>query len=76
MIYNPLYLPCGAEASFDYSSGISYRCEACGAVVGSVGQPRDCSEEAAKWEAYKSAGLWRWNYDTGEPEALKVKAKR
>lgn len=35
-------LPCGGVAIFDHSSGISYRCDTCFAVVGSIGMPRDC----------------------------------
>jgi hypothetical protein len=61
-----MHLPCGGVAEFDHSSGISYRCEMCGAVVGSMGQPRSCQEEAKKWEAYESAGMWKWDYNIGE----------
>jgi hypothetical protein len=70
-----MYLPCGGEANFDHSSGISYRCEMCLAVVGSVGQPRSCREEALKWEAYEKAGMWRWDYDKGESRAVDSKCK-
>ena len=45
---NPLYklpqMPCGGTPIFDESSGISYRCDVCFAVIGSIGQPRDCVE--------------------------------
>lgn len=61
-----MYLPCGGVAYFDESSSISYRCEMCNAVVGSVGQPRSCREEADKWDAYTKAGMWRWDYLTGQ----------
>jgi hypothetical protein len=37
-------LLCGATAYFDEGSGISYRCETCMAVVGSIGMPRACKE--------------------------------
>lgn len=37
-------LLCGASASFDYSSGIAYRCNECGAVLGSIGMPRECKD--------------------------------
>jgi len=37
-------LLCGNLAYFDEDSGIAYRCETCGAVVGSVGMPRLCKE--------------------------------
>jgi hypothetical protein len=68
-----MYLPCGGEANFDYSSGISYRCEMCNAVIGSVGQPRRCQEEADKWAAYEKAGMWKWDYSKGEPANIKAK---
>lgn len=67
-----MYLPCGGRAYFDVSSGVSYRCE-CGAVVGSIGQPRSCKEEADNWRAYERAGLWKWNYETGERESVSPK---
>ena len=54
-------LPCGSTAYFDESSGISYRCE-CGAVVGSIGQPQHCKDEAKKWEAWKALGGKEWDY--------------
>ena len=34
--------PCGAHAEFDYGSGMGYRCTKCGAMIGSIGMPRDC----------------------------------
>lgn len=40
----PVKLLCGATASFDIESGISYRCNSCYAVVGSIGMPRSCKE--------------------------------
>ena len=42
----------------------------CGAVVGSIGQPRSCREEADKWEAYEKAGMWRWDYNKGKSYAM------
>lgn len=62
-----MYLPCGSTAYFDTSSGISYRCEECGAVVGSVGQPRSCQEEAKKWESWEKLGGKGWDYFKGKP---------
>ena len=62
----PMYLPCGGTAYFDESSGISYRCE-CGAVVGSIGQPQSCKEEAEKYEAWARLGGRGWDYLKGEP---------
>lgn len=64
--YDPISLPCGGTAYFDESSGISHRCE-CGAVVGSVGMPKFCREEADKWKAWEKLGGQKWNYTTGEP---------
>jgi hypothetical protein len=43
-----VHLPCGGVAYFDPDSGISYRCETCFAVVGSIGMPRSCKEEFDK----------------------------
>lgn len=40
----PIKLLCGAMASFDEDSGFSYRCDSCGAVVGSLGMPSRCKE--------------------------------
>lgn len=37
-----IHLLCGNTASFDYASGISYRCTTCMAVVGSIGMPSEC----------------------------------
>ena len=62
----PMYLPCGGTAYFDVDSGISYRCEVCMAVVGSMGQPRECKEEANKYEHWKALGGKGWNYEKGE----------
>jgi hypothetical protein len=61
----PIHLPCGDTAYFDHDSGISYRCETCFAVVGSVGQPRSCTEEAQKYEAWEAIGGKGWDYDKG-----------
>lgn len=63
----PMLLPCGGVAMFDEASGISYRCEHCGSVVGSIGQPDECKKEAKKWEAYEEQGMWKWDYNKGEP---------
>lgn len=60
-----LKLPCGGTARFDESSGISYRCEDCMAVVGSIGQPRKCADEAEKYEILKTLGGGQWNYEKG-----------
>lgn len=58
----PMRLPCGGVAYFDTSSGISYRCEYCGSVVGSVGQPSECKDEMIKWENWAKLGGKDWDY--------------
>lgn len=60
-LYDPMRLPCGGVAYFDESSGISYRCE-CGAVVGSIGMPQACKDEADKWRAWEAIGGKGWDY--------------
>jgi hypothetical protein len=37
-------LPCGGVPTFDEGSGYSYRCDICGAVIGSIGMPRACND--------------------------------
>ena len=61
----PLQLPCGGTAYFDHSSGMSYRCE-CGAVVGSIGQPKQCKDEILKWEMWEKLGGNGWDYGKGK----------
>ena len=63
----PMQLPCGGVAYFDFESGISYRCETCGAVVGSIGQPDECKEEARKYDVIKALGGKGWDYTKGDP---------
>jgi hypothetical protein len=72
----PMYLPCGGVAYFDTDSGISYRCETCFAVVGSMGQPRSCKEEAKKYDVWKELGGQGWDYNKGEPYAMDRKRSR
>lgn len=38
-------MSCGGTPLFDNGSGYGYRCNTCGAVIGSIGQPRNCVEE-------------------------------
>jgi hypothetical protein len=61
----PMYLPCGGTAYFDVDSGISYRCDTCNAVVGSIGMPGSCKDEAQKYDNWEKLGGKGWNYDTG-----------
>ena len=58
----PALLPCGGTAYFDYSSEISYRCEDCGAVVGSIGMPKHCRNEMEKWKNWETLGGVGWDY--------------
>lgn len=37
-------MPCGGLPVFDNGSGYGYRCEDCGAVIGSMGQSQRCKE--------------------------------
>ena len=60
-LLDPMRLPCGGIAYWDESSGISYRCE-CGAVVGSIGMPQSCKDEAQKWENWEKLGGKGWDY--------------
>ena len=46
--HDPMSLPCGSVAYYDENSGIAFRCENCGAVVGSIAQPQRCKDEADK----------------------------
>jgi hypothetical protein len=60
--YDAMKLPCGGIAYFDEDSGISYRCELCGAVVGSIGQPQSCKDEMQKWDNWSKLGGKGWDY--------------
>ena len=62
MKLDPMPLPCGGVAYFDENSGISYRCEHCGAVVGSVGQPQHCKDTAQKYDNWEALGGKGWDY--------------
>lgn len=68
LAYPTMYLPCGGVANFDCSSGISYRCEVCNAVIGSVGQPRSCKDDDQFWRGWKDLGGMGWDYMRGEPK--------
>jgi hypothetical protein len=59
---DPMRLPCGGTAYFDESSGISYRCIDCMAVVGSMGMPSECKTEAEKWRVMELLGGKGWDY--------------
>ena len=55
-------LPCGGTAYFDQESGISYRCIDCFAVVGSIGMPQRCKDEAQKYDNWAALGGKGWDY--------------
>ena len=43
----PLYLdtlPCGGRPRWDKGSAAGYRCETCGAMLGSIGMPKECHD--------------------------------
>lgn len=61
-VYDAMKLPCGGIAYFDEDSGISYRCELCGATVGSIGQPQRCKDEAQKYRIWEELGGKGWDY--------------
>lgn len=62
MKLDPMPLPCGGTAYFDESTGCSYRCDTCYAVVGSIAQPQSCKDEAAEYETWKKLGGKGWDY--------------
>ena len=66
-LYDTMRLPCGGKAYFDVDSGISYRCEVCMSVVGSVGQPQHCKDEMTKYDNWEKLGGKGWDYNL-EPE--------
>ena len=65
--FRPIFLPCGGEAHFDHGSGCSYRCINCMTTVGSMGQPKQCKDEATKYETWQKLGGKGWNYEKGTP---------
>ena len=67
MVWPLLHLPCGGTAYFDEDSGISHRCADCGAVIGSMGQPQECANEAKKYELWRALGGKGWDYLKGCP---------
>lgn len=58
-------MACGGTPLFDADSGVSYRCDTCWAVIGSVGQSKRCVEindaaDKQKLAQRKSErGTWR-----------------
>ena len=66
-LLDPMRLPCGGTAYWDEASGISYRCENCIAVVGSVGMPKSCKDELNKYDIVLPAlgSKITWDYYEG-----------
>lgn len=60
------YPPCGGVATFDDGSGFGYRCEDCGAVIGSVGMPQHCKDAEQKYENWKILGGKGWDWEKGQ----------
>jgi hypothetical protein len=60
-----IFVPCGSTARWDFDSDMGYRCESCFAMLGSIGQPDHCKEEADKWKNLEALGGRGWNYAKG-----------
>jgi hypothetical protein len=72
--YDPIHLPCGSAAEFDWGAGYGHRCWTCMAVVGSIGMPRKCAEEMKKYKLLEALGSQvAWDYNKGR-EYEKVSA--
>lgn len=67
-LVDPMKLPCGGTAYFDFESGISYRCQDCMAVVGSIGMPQSCKDIAQKYRNWEELGGQGWDYFKEEDE--------
>lgn len=63
---NHIFLPCAALAIFDTPSEMGYRCLQWGAMVGSIGQPDSCQQEANKWKTLEAMGGKGWDYTLGQ----------
>lgn len=60
-----IYLPCeGTAVMVDGDHG--YTCERCMCVIGSIGEPRDCSDLREKYAMFESLGGFGWDYKTGK----------
>jgi hypothetical protein len=56
-IYADIELLCGSVAEFDDGSGIGHRCTTCGAIIGSIAEPRAC--RALREEADEKGRVWK-----------------
>jgi len=61
-----LHLPCGGTAPQDLTTEFSYRCLDCGAVPGSLDQPKRCKELSEQYRMWKELGGKGWDYRTGK----------
>lgn len=61
-----IYSPCGNEAVWDYESDMGYRCTTCFAMIGSIGQPKSCQDEANKYKMLEILGSKGWDYERGK----------
>ncbi len=58
-----MFLPCGSTAYYDEESTChSYRCKNCLAVVGSMGMPKHCQDQAEKYQVLAALGGQGWEY--------------
>lgn len=48
-------MPCGGVPEFDDGSGYSYRCNQCGATVGSIAMPPECKRALDARQAKRAA---------------------
>ena len=66
MTPSDIRLPCNATAIWDSPSDMGYRCTTCYAMVGSIGQPRSCVDEADKYKMMEILGGKGWDYTKGK----------
>ena len=61
-----IHMPCGSSAVWDRESEMGYRCTTCFAMVGSIGEPRQCRDAADLYRAMKTLGVkGGWDYIKG-----------
>ena len=66
MTLSSIKLPCGSTAIWDSPSDMGYRCTSCYAMVGSIGQPKSCVDEANLYKMMEVLGAKGWDYATGK----------
>lgn len=60
-----LRLPCGGNAVWDDASDMGYRCMHCYAMLGSIGQPRQCQDADSEYKIAEKLGGKGWDYLLG-----------